>query len=256
MTNSIVNRVQLSLEPVSGAQEGRYFAVCAASAAPAVTCFMQTTASTYAASGLGRLKPFPATQLHPTGAVVSVHPEAERAAPADAQRTARMLQPGLAAEKRSRAHAQGTTDLASGSAQVRAQPASGDGAGPIGQRRATDASAEAQRTADAALDKSDSDEDVDVPFAVAGNGDMPLYEQRRADTSMRARKDSQAAGDACLHGGGADAGSSPGAADRADERKAPADVRDVELRCVLAGEYAVPDPWSCLASAMLIKFAP
>ena len=127
--------------------------------------------------------------------------------------------------------------------------------GQWGSGRATDASAEMQR-ADAALDNLDSEEEVDVPFAVAGNGDMPLYEQRRADASMRTRSESQAAGDACLHGGRADAGSSPGAADRADRCTASADVREVEYRCVLAGECAVPDPWSCLASAMLINLAP
>jgi hypothetical protein len=198
--------VQLSLRPASGEQDARYFAVCTASSAPAVARYVQTTAESYAACGFGQMHAFPATQLHPTGAVVAVHDQSCDPAAAALQRGAASApQLGLAAEQRWRASAHGGGAAGSGTAPGRGAPAAAaqdaakDAATPQAVPGTDDPGGVQPNMGREAIDGSGSDVDVDVPFAVASGEQMPSYDAQHAKRDLPTGANAQADAAASSH---------------------------------------------------------
>jgi hypothetical protein len=64
--------MQVSLEACSGAKDARFFILCPAHLQQAAAQFANLTSFMYQACGLGQLLPFPASQIHPAGAVIPI----------------------------------------------------------------------------------------------------------------------------------------------------------------------------------------
>lgn len=69
---SVLVPVQVSLSSGGGTQSARFFVLCPAEDSLASTAFAEAAADHFRACGLGQLLPFPATEIHPNGAVVTV----------------------------------------------------------------------------------------------------------------------------------------------------------------------------------------